>query len=156
MCRQNKIKPSKIVPSCSPRLLLQTWKQSWAKSLQRKNFNRKKNKNQPTKKTRMIGEYWRTFLYTDQKSQSDNEETVRVVKTTTPFSPRGGYKYPLWNKWRTGKLKAVNTNQKVGSIDHPYGKQKGTRSRRQPRELGQLRHFFLKYRETSCCPCGGQ
>lgn len=37
-------------------------------------------------------------------------------------------------------LKAVGTNPKVGSIDHPYGKQKG---RRQPRELGQLQQFFF-------------
>lgn len=38
---------------------------------------------------------------------------------------------------------AVNTNWKVGSIDHPYGKQKGARGRRQPRESGQLQHLFL-------------
>lgn len=38
---------------------------------------------------------------------------------------------------------AVNTNQKVGPIDRPYGEQRGTRGRRQLKELGQLQHFFF-------------
>lgn len=37
----------------------------------------------------------------------------------------------------------MNTNQKVGPIDRPYGEQRGTRGRGQLKELGQLQHFFF-------------
>lgn len=53
---------------------------------------------------------------------------------------------------------AVNTNLKIGPIDRPYGKQRGTRGRGQLKELGQLQHFFFffNYGGTSCFLCRGQ
>lgn len=46
----------------------------------------------------------------------------------------------LYKQMGNRVLKALSTDPRVGSIDHPYGKQKG---RRQPRELGQFQQFFF-------------
>lgn len=152
MCRWNKIKPSQTLPCCSLRLLLPTWKQSWAKSVQRKNLNRKKKKTLNKKIPRMIiGEYWRTFLYTDQKPQSDNWGTILVVKTT-----------PLLHQEENRNIlcKQMGNREAEGSEDKSKGKiyrssiweTKGLETAKRIRAIAAI-FFFFKYRETSRFPC---